>query len=340
MSDPTSTKKAATGCLTAILVLLGVVLLAAAAYRVNETEQAIITQFGKPVGEPVTEAGLHFKMPFIQKVNMIEKRILEWDGEPTEMPTKSKTYILVDTFGRWRVSDPLAFFKSLRTERRAQSRISTIIGSETRSAVADNELIEVVRTTKNREVLIDEELAEADRSGKIGALKPIEKGRSALEERILSQAAPKLADVGIELLDVRFKRINYNPSVQTRIFDRMISERQQIAERFRSEGQGEAAKIIGNMERDLRGIESDAYRKIETIRGEADAKATAIYAESYNQTPEAAELYNFVRTLQVYEEVMDKDTTLILSTDSDLFRLLKDADHKQKAAPSAPAAGP
>lgn len=328
MSDKIPNKKAATGCLTIIAALLGIFLIAASAYRVNETEQAIITQFGKPVGEPVTEAGLHFKMPFIQKVNMIEKRILEWDGEPTEMPTKSKTYILVDTFGRWRVSDPLAYFKSLRTERRAQSRISTIIGSETRSAVADNELIEVVRTTKNREVRIDEEIAEADRSGKIGALKPIQKGRSALEQRILTQAAPKLADVGIELLDVRFKRINYNPSVQARIFDRMISERQQIAERFRSEGQGEAAKIIGSMERDLREIESDAYRKIETIRGEADAKATAIYAQAYNRTPEAAELYDFVRTLQVYEDVLDKDTTLILSTDSELFRLLKSTKPK------------
>lgn len=328
MSDKTPNKKAATGCLTIIAILIGIFLIAASAYRVNETEQAIITQFGKPVGEPVTEAGLHFKMPFIQKVNMIEKRILEWDGEPTEMPTKSKTYILVDTFGRWRVSDPLAYFKSLRTERRAQSRISTIIGSETRSAVADNELIEVVRTTKNREVRIDEEIAEADRSGKIGALKPIQKGRSALEQRILTQAAPKLADVGIELLDVRFKRINYNPSVQARIFDRMISERQQIAERFRSEGQGEAAKIIGSMERDLREIESDAYRKIETIRGDADAKATAIYAQAYNRTPEAAELYDFVRTLQVYEDVLDKDTTLILSTDSELFRLLKSTKPK------------
>ncbi len=326
MSVQSTPTKGVTGCLGLIAVLVGLFLLVSSAYRVSETEQAIITQFGKPVGDPVTDAGLHFKMPFVQKVNMLEKRILEWDGEPTEMPTKSKTYILVDTFGRWRISDPLMYFKSLRTERRAQSRISTIVGSETRSAVADNELIEVVRTTKDREVRIDEELAEADRSGTIGALKPIDKGRSVLEERILRQAAPKLEEVGIELLDVRFKRINYNPSVQARIFDRMISERQQIAERFRSEGQGEAAKIIGSMERELREIESDAYRKIETIRGEADAKATSIYADAYNQTSDAAGLYEFIRTLQVYEEVLDSDTTLILSTDSDLFRLLKGAD--------------
>lgn len=326
MSGNSNTTKATTGCLVLVAVVAGLILLVSSAYRVSETQQAIITQFGKPVGDPVTDAGLHFKMPFVQKVNMLEKRILEWDGEPTEMPTKSKTYILVDTFGRWRISDPLTYFKSLRTERRAQSRISTIVGSETRSAVADNELIEVVRTTKDREVRIDEEIAEADRSGTIGALKPIDKGRSVLEERILRQAAPKLEEVGIELLDVRFKRINYNPSVQARIFDRMISERQQIAERFRSEGQGEAAKIIGSMERELREIESNAYREIETIRGEADAKATSIYAGAYNQTPDAAKLYEFNRTLQVYEEVLDSDTTLILSTDSDLFRLLKGAD--------------
>lgn len=336
MSDNPSAKKAAGGCLGALLVVTLIVVASSSLYRIDETQQAIITQFGKPVGEPVTEAGLKFKIPFVQKVNMIEKRILEWDGEPTEMPTKSKTYILVDTFGRWRIADPLTYFKSLRTERRAQSRISTILGSATRGAVADNELIEVVRTTKERKANVDEEIAEADLSGKVGALKPIQKGRSVLEERILRQAAPKLEEVGIELLDVRFKRINYNPSVQRRIFDRMISERQQIAERFRSEGQGEAAKIIGNMERDLREIESGAYREVETVRGEADAKATAIYAASYNQTPDAAELYDFIRTLQVYEEVLDKDTTLILSTDSELFHLLKSASPKPEAPESDP----
>jgi membrane protease subunit HflC len=328
MSQTPSPKKTAAGCLVAIVIVIGFAIFMSAAYRVDETEQAIITQFGNPVGEPVKKAGLHFKMPFIQKVNMLEKRILEWDGEPTEMPTKSKTYILVDTFGRWRIADPLKYFKGLRTERRAQSRISTIVGSETRSAIADNELIEVVRTTKDREANVDEEIAEADLSGKVGALRPIKKGRSALESRILEQAAPKLADIGIELLDVRFKRINYNPSVQQRIFDRMISERQQIAERFRSEGQGEAAKIIGDMERELRKIESSAYRKIQTIRGEADAKATKIYADAYNQTPDAAELYDFTRTLQVYEEVLDAKTTLVLSTDSELFKLLKSSESK------------
>ncbi|BCX50375.1 protease HflC [Haloferula helveola] len=319
-------KNALKGFLAILILAVAVIVLPSALYRVAETEQAIITQFGKPVGEPVTSAGLNFKMPFVQKVNRIDKRVLEWDGTPTEMPTKDKTYILVDTFGRWRISDPLKYFQRLRDERSAQSRLDDILGSETRNTIARNELIEVVRTTKNREVEIDEALAEADLSGNVGVLKPISKGRSTMEKEILGAAAPKLLEFGIELLDVRFKRINYNRSVQQRIFDRMISERLQIAERFRSEGQGEAAKIIGGMERDLREIKSEAYRKVQSIQGDADAKATRIYAEAYNQTPEAAELYNFVRTLEVYEEVLDSGTTLVLSTDSELFKLLKDAE--------------
>ena len=318
-----TTKKALSGCLTLILVMAGLIVLLSSIYRVNETQQAIITQFGKPIGEPVTEAGLRFKVPFVQKVNMIDKRILEWDGTPNEMPTKDKTYIIVDTFGRWRIAEPLKYFERLRDERSAKSRLDDILGSETRNTIAKSELIEVVRTTKDRKPTQASEIADADITGKVGVLKPIRKGRTYLERQILSEAAPKLAEFGIELLDIRFKRINYNPSVQARIFDRMISERQQIAERFRSEGQGEAAKILGNMERDLREIESNAYRQVETIRGEADAKATGIYAAAYNQTPEAAELYDFTRTLQVYEDVIDRDTTLILSTDSELFELLK-----------------
>lgn len=324
MSTNVSTKKAASGCLGVIVVGAILIVGAASIYRVNETEQAIITQFGKPIGEPITEAGLQFKTPFIQKVNMIEKRILEWDGTANEMPTKDKTYILVDTFGRWRIAEPLKYFERLRDERSAQSRLDDILGSETRNTIAKHELIEVVRTSQEREPDEATEIADADITGKVGVLKPIKKGRTKLEEEILTKAAPKLAEFGIELLDVRFKRINYNPSVQARIFDRMISERQQIAERFRSEGQGEAAKILGNMERDLREIESGAYREVETIRGQADAKATAIYAAAYNQSPDAADLYDFIRTLQVYEDVLDSDTTLILSTDSELFKLLKD----------------
>lgn len=328
MSHPN--QKSTKGCLALIVGVLVLTLLSASLYTINETQQAIITQFGKVVGEPVTESGLRFKTPFIQKVNLIDRRILAWDGTPNEMPTKDKTYILVDTFARWRISEPLKYFERLRDERSALSRLDDILGSETRNTIAKHELIEVVRTTKEREPQQSTDIAESDMTGKIGILRPIRKGRSVLEMEVFEKATPKLKEFGIELLDVRFKRINYNPSVQQQIFQRMISERQQIAERFRSEGAGEAAKIMGNMERDLREIESGAYRRVEEVRGEADAKATAIYADAYNQTAQAAELYDFTRTLKVYEDVIDKDTTVILSTDSELFHMLKSMDRAPK----------
>jgi membrane protease subunit HflC len=330
MSTPN--KINAKGCLSIVIAFLALVLVSASLYTVNETQQAIITQFGKPVGDPVTESGLKFKTPFIQKVNMIDRRVLAWDGTPNEMPTKDKTYILVDTFGRWRISEPLKFFERLRDERSARSRLDDILGSETRNTIANHELIEVVRTTKNRKPQQSTDVVGSDMSGEIGVLRPISKGRSLLEQDIFEKAAPKLQEFGIELLDVRFKRINYNLSVQQQIFARMISERQQIAELFRSEGAGEAAKIMGNMERDLREIESGAYRRVEEVRGEADATATAIYANAYNQTPTAAELYDFTRTMKVYEDVIDKDTTLILSTDSELFQMLKRMEPSKETA--------
>ena len=328
MSNPT--KKTAFGCLGAVAVLIILMIASGSFYTINERQQAIVTQFGKPVGDPVTEAGLGFKIPFIQNVNIIEKRILEWDGKANEMPTKDKTYILVDTFGRWQIDDPLKFYERLRDERSALSRLDDILGSETRNTIAKHDLIEAVRTTKDREVRVSEELVEADRSGKVGVLKPIRHGRTKLEEEILSKARPKLAEFGIGLLDIRFKRINYNPSVQQRIFERMISERKQIAERFRSEGAGEAAKIQGNMEKELREIESGAYRTVETTKGEADATATKIYADAYSKTPEAADFYDFTRTLDVYKTVLQKDTTMIMSTDSELFHLLKSAERKSE----------
>ena len=319
-------KTAMFGCLGAVVLFAVFVLASSSIYTISETQQAIITQFGKPVGGPVTEAGLKFKTPFIQKVNLIERRILDWDGTPNEMPTKDKTYIRVDTFGRWRIADPLKYFERLRDERSALSRLDDILGSETRNTVAKHELIEVVRTTKDRKPLQSNDIVEADRTGNIGVLRPIQVGRLKMEQQILEKAAPKLAEFGIELLDVRFKRVNYNPSVQQRIFERMITERQQIAERFRSEGAGEAAKIQGNMEKELRDIKSTAYRQVQEIKGEADARATAIYANAYARTAQAQELYDFTRTLEVYEGVIDRDTTLILSTDSDLFQLFKSGD--------------
>ncbi len=304
--------------------VLALFLLYNASYTVNETEQVIITQFGKPVGDPIGEAGLHFKTPFIQEVTSIEKRILEWDGRPNEMPTKDKTYIVVDTFGRWRINDAKQFFLRLRDERSAQSRLDDILGSETRNAIAKHKLIEVIRTTKDREPARDAVLVDAP--GNVGVLYPITKGRARIEQEIFDKAAVKLTDFGIELLDVRFKRINYNESVQQRIYDRMISERQQIAERFRSEGEGEAAKIIGKKERDLLEIESQAYKRVQEVQGAADAKATEIYASAYNQSEESVNFYAFIKTMETYQEMLGGDSTLVMTTDSDIFKFLKNVN--------------
>jgi len=314
----------------AVAVLFVFIILSGAAYTVTETQQVILTQFGKPVGEPITSAGLHFKLPFIQKVNRIDKQILEWDGLRTEMPTKDKLYISVDTFGRWRITKPLEYFRRLRDERSAQSRLEDILGSETRNAIAKHDLIEVIRTSKDRVPTVDESLASEFReaAGQIGVLHAITKGRKKIEEEIRAAARVKLAEFGIELLDVRFKRINYNQSVVEKIYERMISERQQIASRFRSEGEGEAAKIRGTEERDLSEIASEAYKQIQQIRGEADARATEIYAQAYGTSPEARELYGFLKTMETYKAVIGPDTTLVLSSKSELFRYLERASGK------------
>ena len=307
--------------IASVAVLLG---LMGSLYTVSEIEQVIITQFGKPVGEPITTAGLKFKLPFIQEVNPIDKRILEWDGSPSDMPTKDKLYVSVDMFARWRITDPLQYFLRLRDERSAQSRLDDILGSETRNSVAKHELIEIIRTTKGRVPLQDTSLQDANNV--VGVLLPIEKGRVEVEQEIFEAAAPKVAVFGIELLDVRFKRVDYNASVRPKIYDRMVSERRQIAEQFRSEGNGEAARINGNRERDLQKIQSEAYRKVEEIRGEADARATEIYAKAYNQSREAVKFYEFTRTMEAYKSIITTNTTLILSTDSELFKFLKGAN--------------
>lgn len=308
-----------------ILVVLGLAIyvLMSSIYTVSEVEQMIITQFGKPVGAPVTSAGLKTKIPFIQEINPIDKRILEWDGSPSDMPTKDKLYISVDLFARWRITDPLQYFLRLRDERSAQSRLDDILGSETRNAVAKHELIEIIRTTKDRVPLRDVLLTGAEQELDMGSLVPIQKGRKLVEQEIFAAAAEKVQVFGIELLDIRFKRINYNESVRPKIYDRMISERRQIAERFLSEGNGEAARIRGNRVRELNKIQSEAYRQVEEIRGVADAKATEIYARAYNQSPEAVAFYEFTRTMQSYNSIIGENTTLVLSTDSDLFKFLK-----------------
>ena len=317
---------------------IGTFVLMSSIYTVSEVEQAIITQFGKPVGTPVTAAGLKIKLPFIQDVNLIDKRVLEWDGSPSDMPTKDKLYVSVDLFARWRIVDPLQYFLRLHDERSAQSRLDDILGSETRNAVAKHELIEIIRTTKDRVPLRDTLATDAGRELHVGSLVPIQKGRKVVEQEIFAEAAEKIRVFGMELLDIRFKRINYNESVRPKIYDRMISERRQIAERFLSEGNGEAARIRGNRVRDLNKIQSEAYRQVEEIRGAADAKATEIYAKAYNQSPESVAFYEFTRTMQSYKSIIAENTTLVLSTDSDLFKFLKGMTPNGDAVP-APRSG-
>jgi membrane protease subunit HflC len=276
------------------------------------------------------------KLPFVQTVNPIDKRVLEWDGNPSDMPTKDKLYISVDLFARWRITDPLQYFLRLRDERSAQSRLDDILGSETRNAVAKHELIEIVRTTRGRTPLRDAMLTGTEIADDIGALVPITKGRALVEEEIFAAAAEKVRVFGIELLDIRFKRINYNESVRPKIYDRMISERRQIAERFLSEGNGEAARILGNRVRDLDKIQSEAYRAVEEIRGLADARATDIYAAAYGRDTQTAEFYTFTRTMSAYGDMIADGTTLVLSTDSDLFRFLTGAGLDAGPAPLSP----
>jgi modulator of FtsH protease HflC len=334
--------KAALSLLGSLAIFLVLFLLMNSAYTVDQTKQVILTQFGKPVGDPinanpqVNEAGLHFKTPFIQQVNSFEKRIMEWDGQPNEMTTRDKLYVVVDSFARWRISDPLKYFQSLRDERSALSRLDDIIGSETRNVVARHDLIEVIRTDKTRKPEKDTALEGVTAS----SLPNISLGREALEKEILTAAAPKVGIWGIELLDVRVKRVNYKGGVIEKIYDRMKSERMQIADRFRSEGAGEAAKIMGRKERDLRQIESDAYRKVQEIQGAADAQATEIYAKAYNVNPAAADFYRFVKTLETYKTTLGRDSTLILTTDSDLFKFLKRTDGGTPHVPGAPVTAP
>lgn len=284
-------------------------------FKVSEVNQVIVTQFGQPVRPPITEPGLHFKLPFIQKASYFDKRFLEWDGDPNQVPTKDKRFIWVNTYARWRISDPMLFFQRLRDEAGAQSRLDDILDGETRSAVARQNLVEVVRST-NREA--DAVLVDSDEETAI--LEQIEMGREAITREILQRAQERAAGLGIELIDLRLKRIAYVDEVQKDVFDRMIAERKRIAQRYRSEGEGEAARIRGEKERDLAQIGSEAFRTAEEIRGDADAEATQIYAEAYNRD---VTFYSFLKSLETYEQTIDPNSTLILTTDSDLLRYLK-----------------
>lgn len=299
-------------------IIAGVIVLSQSIYIVDETQQVVITQFGKPIGDAVTEPGLKIKTPFVQKANFFEKRYMEWDGDPNQIPTKEKKFIFVDSYARWHITDPLQFYKRLTNERGAQSRLDDIIDGETRDQVANHSLEEVVRST-NRE---------ADTTAKISeiiedSLASIDVGRRRIQNIIQEKANEETKDLGIEILDFRFKRINYVEDVRQRVYDRMKSERIRIADKFRSEGEGEASRINGEKERELNQIQSEAYKQAETIKGKADAEAARIYADAYNKSSRSIELYSFLKSMETFDKTFDSTTTVILSTDSELYKYLK-----------------
>jgi membrane protease subunit HflC len=310
--------KQATLILVALIVLVVLLVLGGAFYIVDETEQVVITMFGKPVGSPVTTPGLKLKIPMFHKTNYFDKRFLEWDGDPRQITTQDKRFIWVDTYARWRISDPLKFFQRLRDERGAQSRLDDIVDGETRATIAKHELIEVVRSS-NRKYAATSDLPEGTEAE---TQLQIEFGRAALESEVLKNATTRTADLGIEILDFRLKRINYEEGVQKEVYSRMISERKRIAEQYRSEGAGEAARINGDKERELKAITSEAYRKSQEIKGRADAEAADIYASAYNKD---AEFYQFLKTMEVYRATADEKTILVLGTDGDFLRYLEKA---------------
>jgi modulator of FtsH protease HflC len=299
-----------------IIALLVLIVLRSSFYVVQEPEQVIITQFGKPVGNPVSEPGLSFKIPFIQKVHRFDKRFLEWDGDANELPTKDKRFILVDTYARWRITDPLKFFQRLRDERGAQTRLDDILDGETRNAIAKHNLVELVRTSNRDPVAGELDLDET-------TLDKIQFGRNVIRVEVLTAAQSRTADLGIEILDVQFKRINYVEDVQRKVYDRMIAERRRIADRFRSEGEGEASRILGEKDRELKRIQSEAYREAREIKGDADATATSIYAAAYDRSADSRAFYQFLKTMEIYETTMDSETSLIFSTEGEFYKFLK-----------------
>jgi membrane protease subunit HflC len=310
--------------IAAVIILIIISVVVSAAYIVQETEQVIITQFGKPVGDPVTSPGIHFKIPVVQHANFFDRRFLEWDGDPNQIPTKDKRFIWVDTYARWRIKDPLLFFQRVRDERGAQSRLDDILDGETRNAIANHKLVELVRTT-NRTPMTSEELLVGE---VVSELAKIKYGREVITRTILEASAPRVLELGIELLDLRLKRINYVEEVQQKIFERMITERLRIADKFRSEGQGQASKILGDKGRELKKIQSGAYKTAQEIMGKADAEATAIYAEAYNKNKDSREFYQFLKTMETYQNTLSEKDWLILSTKGDFFKYLNNPSGK------------
>ncbi len=305
-----------------VLIVLVVVVGASTLFQVDEAEQAIIVQFGAPVGEPITDAGLHLKLPFVQEVRRFDKRLLSWDGDPNQIPTRGEQFISVDTTARWRIADPLVFLQRVQNERGATLRLNDILDSVVRDKISSSDLVEIVRS-KDWEISEDDlERAQvaAEEEEEI-LLQEVVSGRGELVDTILETAGAVVPDFGIELVDIRIKRIDYVKEVQERVFERMIAERQRIAEQFRSEGEGRAAEIDGETEMQLARITSEARREAEVIRGKADAEVTRIYNESFGADPE---FYAFFRTLESYSSSLDESSTLILGVDSDYFRYLKD----------------
>ncbi len=301
------------------VVVAAFLMISGALYTINEIQQVVVTQFGKPIGEPITEAGLYFKMPFIQQANYFDKWILEWDGEPNQIPTKDKKYISVDTTARWRIKDALRFLQSVGNETGGQARLDDIIDSASRDAITNQKLVETVRNS-NR-IIEEESVVQEDYAmGQAEELEKINYGREALTRSILEEASKIVPQYGIEIIDVRIKRINYVSDVQIKVFERMISERKRAAEQYRSEGEGKKAEIEGRRAKELNQIQSEAYRIAEEIKGKADAEATKIYADAYNKSPE---FYSFLKTLETYKKTVDKSTTLILTTDSEYYEYLK-----------------
>ena len=300
-----------------VLVLL-LIAITGSLYIVNEKEQVVITQFGRPVGDAVTKPGVHFKVPFIQKVNVFDKRYLEWDGDPNQVPTKDKKFIFVDTYARWQITDPLQFYKRLTNERGAQSRLDDILDGETRDYIANNNIEETVRNS-NRTPVTTDSVSEPSSD----SLVRIFVGREKIEQMILKTANGRAADLGIVILDFKIKRLNYVEEVRDQVYKRMTSERFRIADKFRSEGQGEASKINGEKERELKSIQSVAFKKAEEIKGKADATAAAIYAGAYNQSAASKSLYSFLKSMETFEKTFDEKTSIILSTDSEVYKFLK-----------------
>jgi membrane protease subunit HflC len=300
-----------------IIAIFIFILLRGTLYIVQEPEQVIITQFGKPVGDPKSTPGLKVKAPLIQKVHRFDKRFLEWDGDANQLPTKDKRFIWVDTYARWRISDPLLFFQRLRDERGAQTRLDDILDGETRNAIANHHLVELIRSSNRTP-----EVSELEGDEEV-ILRNINFGRDKIREEILAKAQTRTSDLGIEILDIQFKRINYVEEVRRKVYERMIAERRRIADRFRSEGEGEASRIRGEKDRELKRIQSGAYREAREIIGRADAAATSIYAAAYDRSEDTRSFYQFLKTLEIYQNTLDEETSLILTTEGEFYKFLK-----------------